>query len=94
MFEDTLPEFIKHHKEPVSFLHIDSDIYSAARTVLFTLHEQIVSGTIIQFDEYFNYPGWKQHEYKAFQEFVAEFDLNYSYLGYNDNAFAVTVRII
>ena len=50
-----------------SFLHIDSDLYSSARTVLFLLHEQIVSGTIIEFDEYFNYPNWKQHEYKAFQ---------------------------
>ena len=27
-------------------------------------------GTIILFDEYFNYPNWEQHEFKAFQEFV------------------------
>ena len=27
---------------------------------------------MIVFDEYFNYPGWRGHEFKAFQEFVAE----------------------
>jgi hypothetical protein len=25
---------------------------------------------VIVFDEYFNYPGWRAHEYKAFQEFI------------------------
>jgi hypothetical protein len=94
LFEATLLEFLKTHKEPVSFLHIDSDLYSSARTVLFTLQEQIIQGTIIEFDEYFNYPNWKQHEYKAFQEFVHEFNVKYEYVAFNDNAFSVTVRIL
>lgn len=25
---------------------------------------------MILFDEYFNYPGWQQHEHRAFAEFI------------------------
>ena len=42
----------------------------------------MVSGTIILFDEYFNYPNWEKHEFKAFQELVAERRMKYTYLGY------------
>jgi hypothetical protein len=46
------------------------------------LRPRIGPGTVIVFDEYFNYPGWRQHEYKAFQEFIAESGLTYRYLGF------------
>jgi hypothetical protein len=31
---------------------------------------RLASGSVIVFDEYFNYPGWKVHEFKAFQDDV------------------------
>ena len=31
-----------------------------------------MNDTIIVFDEFYNYPGWKHHEYKAFTEFLGE----------------------
>jgi hypothetical protein len=39
--------------------------------------------TIIVFDEFFNYPGWRDHEFKAFNEFLIanEGQLNAQYLG-------------
>jgi hypothetical protein len=76
-FDQTIPEFIKTHREPIAFIHVDSDLYSSARTILYSLQKQIVTGTIILFDEYFNYPNWQQHEYKAFQEFVQDFNIKY-----------------
>jgi hypothetical protein len=45
------------------------------------------------FDEYFNYPGWQQHEFKAWQEFVAASGLSYEYLGLVRNNQQVAVRI-
>jgi len=69
-FDDTLPAFIKEFNEKVAFLHIDSDLYSSAKSILQWLDERIVEGTVILFDEYFNYPFWEHHEFKAFQEFV------------------------
>ena len=57
-FEDTLPGFLEKHKESVSFLHVDSDLYSSAKFVLRELNDRIVPGTIILFDDFLNYPGW------------------------------------
>lgn len=79
-FDETLPKFLIEHKEPVSFIHVDSDLYSSAKTIFDNLKDRIVVGTIIVFDEYYNYNNWKNHEYKAFQEFVKENNIKYKYL--------------
>lgn len=92
-FEETLPRFLKEHGEKCSFIHIDCDLYSSARTVLSELRERIVPGTVIVFDEYFNYPGWQQHEYRAFQEFTEESGTAYEYIGYCRNGQHAAVRI-
>jgi hypothetical protein len=39
-------------------------------------------GTIIVFDEFFNYPGWKQHQVKAWTEFASKHHVNYTFIGY------------
>jgi predicted O-methyltransferase YrrM len=70
-FSDTLPPFLAGTQDPVALLHIDCDLYSSTAFVLEALADRIRTGTVIVFDEYFNYPGWKQHEHKAFQEFAA-----------------------
>jgi len=94
-FNDTLPVFIKEHKhdESVGFLHIDCDLYSSTRTVFELLEEKIHPGCIIVFDEYFNYPGWEEGEYRAFQEFLARTGLRYEYIVYNRLHEQVAVRI-
>ena len=82
-FEDTLPPFKEHHQGPITFVHMDCDLYASARTVLWGLGDRFVPGTIIIFDEYFNYPNWQQHEFRAFQEFVKAFAVKYRYLGFS-----------
>lgn len=81
-FDDTLPGFVETHDGPVALMHIDSDIYSSCKTVLDNLTPRLVPGSVIVFNEYFNYPNWKQHEYKAFQEYVAANDVDYEYLSW------------
>lgn len=93
-FEDTLSPFKNEFSDDVAFLHIDSDLYSSAHTVLFSLQKRIKQGTIIVFDEYFNYPGWKEHEYLAFQEFISETGLQYEYIAFCSKGFSVGVRIL
>lgn len=78
-FDDTLPEFLERHVEPVAFAHVDSDLYSSARTILSNLAPRIRPGTVIVFNEYFNYPNWQQHEFRAFQEFCSEHTVEYEY---------------
>ena len=93
-FDKTLPEFATTYKGQIAFMHIDCDLYSSTKIVFDILGDRISSGTIIQFDEYFNYPGWRNHEYKAFQEFVDNRGLKYEYLGYCASRFAVAVIIL
>jgi hypothetical protein len=83
MFEDTLPDFVaQHHEEPTSLLIIDCDLYSSTKTVFDNLKDNIVKGTVIIFDELYNYPSWEDHEYKAFMEFVEEKDVKFKWIAY------------
>ena len=92
-FEATLPAWKAAHADRVGFLHVDCDIYSSARFVLANLADRFQIGTVIRFDEYFNYPNWRQHEFRAWQETVAAFDLRYDYIAFQAQDGAVAVRI-
>ncbi len=97
LFEDSLPRFLSDlgdRARPVRYLHIDSDLYSSAATMLRCLDQLVTSGTVIVFDEHFNYDGWRQGEFKAFQEFIARHNAAYEYLTYNHRhqQVAVTIR--
>lgn len=76
-FDRTLPVWCDQHPGPVSLIHIDCDLYAATRDVFAHLRDRIQPGTIIVFDEYWNYPGWQQHEFRAWQEQA----IPYRYIG-------------
>jgi predicted O-methyltransferase YrrM len=88
---DTLPVWCAENPGPAAFIHIDSDLYEPARCVLEQLEDRIQPGTVIVFDEYFNYPNWQAHEFRAFHEFVERRQVEYEYLAYA--RFQVSVRI-
>ena len=90
-FADSLKEF--EVSEPISFIHIDCDVYSSTKTVFDHIGKHIVKGTIIVFDEYFNYPYWQEHEFKAFQEFVDKNSIEYEYIAFS-GADKVCVKIL
>ncbi len=71
LFQEALPPFVKEHTGPCAFVHIDCDLFSSTETVFRHLGAQIIPGTVIVFDEFFNYPGWKQGEHQAFTDFIA-----------------------
>jgi predicted O-methyltransferase YrrM len=93
-FDDTLAPFLAEHDGPVALVHIDSDLYSSAKTILDELAPRIQTGTIIVFNEYFNYPNWKQHEFRAFQEFCAANGVDYTYLCWGMYEVAVEITAI
>ena len=93
LFDATLPAFLATTDKNAALIHVDCDIYSSTRTIFELLGPRIVSGTVIVFDEYFNYPGWRQHEYKAFQEFIALSRQRYTYLAYAGEKGHVAVLI-
>ena len=85
LFKDTIPSFVKNQKKCLSFINIDCDLYSSTKTIFDNIDELIVKGTIIHFDEFFNYRCWKLHEYKAFHEYVDEYNRKYRLLWRADN---------
>ncbi len=92
-FKDSLPRFAKSHPEPLAFGHLDADLYSSTRDVFEALGDRIVAGTILQFDEFFNYPGWQGGEFRAFDEFCKARQAEVEYIGYVPNDEQVAVRI-
>jgi hypothetical protein len=92
-FKDTLPIFKKTHPEPLAFAHLDADLYVSTKEVLDALADHIVPGTVLQFDEFLNYPGWQEGESKAFLEFCQARSAEVEYLGYVATDEQVAVRI-
>lgn len=93
-FNESLPGWRKANSGPLAFAHLDADLYSSTKCVLDLLSDRIVPGTVLQFDEYFNYPGWQEGEYKAFMEFVSEHKVEFKYIGYTFNHEQVAAQII
>jgi predicted O-methyltransferase YrrM len=92
-FDETLPGFMRQHEGPVSFLHVDCDLYSSTVTVLEHVGPRLRPGSIVVFDEYFNYPGWQDGEHLAWQEYCGRHKLSYSYESYSRADEQVVVRI-
>lgn len=93
-FNETLPKFLEEHKEKAAFIHIDCDLYSSTKTIFENIYDRIVPNTVIQFDEYYNYPGWRNHEFKAFQEFCKKYSVEYEYIGISHMQVAVIIKSI
>jgi predicted kinase len=93
LFQDVLPKFLAEHTGQLAIAHIDSDLYSSAIYVLQQLRPRMVEGTIILFDEYYNYPGWREHEHRAWLEFVADTGLEFEYFAATADDEQVSVRI-
>lgn len=98
-FKDTLPIWINENEGPISFLHMDADIYSSTFEVLTALNDQIVSGTIIAFDEFCNFrlsgkmSKWQQQEFKALIDWLDKFDREVMPLNRNW-AYQATCKVI
>ncbi len=93
-FDNTIPPWLVSNAGPLAFVHIDCDLYSSTQTIFKLLKDRFAPGTIILFDEYFNYPNWERQEYQAFQEFIAENNIRYTYLGFARQQVAVRIDAI
>lgn len=75
-FEASLPRWLATEDGPVSFLHLDCDLYSSTSIALDLLNPRIRPGTVIVFDELCDwneqgaYQRWRDHEWRALGEWV------------------------
>jgi hypothetical protein len=89
--QDTLPPFLELNNKSISFMHIDTDTYESSAYILAKLKNRIVEGTVIVFNEYFGYRGWREGEFKAFQQYCNQEHINYKYLGFSKEAVAMII---
>lgn len=65
----TVPEYCKNNPHlKISLLHIDTDVYEPAITILENMYDKVVKGGIIMFDDYGTFPG----ETKAVDDFFSD----------------------
>jgi hypothetical protein len=77
-FHETLPHFVSSFSfDSPLIIHLDADLYSSTFLALLSLNPYIKSGTLLVFDEFYD----RDHEFKAFVDFVALFRREYTVLG-------------
>lgn len=65
----TVPQYCKDNTHlKIALLHIDTDVYEPAVTILENMYNRVVKGGIIMFDDYGTFPG----ETKAVDDFFAK----------------------
>ena len=91
--QDTLPKFLRETKiSNISFVHMDLDTYESTKFVLEKLKNYFSSGTIILFDQLYNYPGWQQGEFKALNEVLKESE--YKFLAFGKYSKQAAIKIL
>lgn len=91
-FDESLPFFLQNYNGKCALLHIDCDLYSSTKTVFDHIYPYLDKGSVVIFDEFFNYPNYEEHEMKAFFEFVEKREIKFQYLAYCGER--VVVKII
>jgi hypothetical protein len=67
-FSDTLPVYRRKYMAPVALAYIDCDLYESVETVLAKIQDRLVPGSILIFDDWYNFPNWERHSYRALKE--------------------------
>jgi hypothetical protein len=93
LFQESLPGWLSDHREPIAFVHLDADLYSSTRCVLDLVEPRLRPDAVLVFDEFFNYPGWPEHEFRAWVEFVERTRVSFSYEAYTATHEQVVVRL-
>ena len=94
-YQNTLPNFLsKTPFKSLALLHLDSDTYTPTKFVLTSLKRFISEGTVIIFDDFFGYPNWDSHDFKAWSEFIEENNVKFNYLGFTNNQVGLQISQI
>ena len=88
--QSTLENFLKDKKDKkIIFVHMDMDTYIPTKYALNKIKPFLQKGSVILFDEFYGFPNWQHHEYKAFSEEFKEND--YKYIAFCESEVAVEI---
>ena len=89
--EDTLPAVPRaQNPGPIAYLHVDTDTYSPAVTILNLTAARVIPGSIVLFDELIGYPNWENGEFRALAECWPE-DC-YRFIGFSQMQAALVIE--
>lgn len=94
---DTLSAYLNTNKDLVELhlVHFDMDTYSPTKSCLdiiwdfYNKEKRSLDGLVFVFDEFFGYPGYKLHEYRAFLEFLEEAQVAAEYIAFTNTCMAI-----
>lgn len=88
--QDTLDEFLNKNKEKkIIFSHMDMDTYTPTKFTLLKIKPFLTKGSILLFDQFYGYPNWQNHEFKAFKEVFK--DEEYKYIAFCESEVAIEI---
>jgi O-methyltransferase len=91
LFQETLPVFLKTYTGTNrKVIHIDCDLYSSTLFVLSSLAPRLNKNDIVIFDEFVT----PTQEFKAFDDFISAFYINYEFVGAVNNYHQTAIKIV
>jgi predicted O-methyltransferase YrrM len=89
--EETLPKFLLRNAQRISFVHIDCPYYDINIFILERVLPFMPPGSVVVFDEYYGYPTYEQHEFKAWSEIRSRFDIVSAPIAYSSRSAAFRI---
>jgi hypothetical protein len=93
-FKDTIQQLTPIIGDrPLALIHIDSDTYQSAIDGLAPLIPLLNVGTVLVFDEFYNYDGFEDGKFRAFAELIIDGGFYYTVLAFNEQHQQVVIQI-
>ena len=89
--QDTVIDFLKQNNPQICFAHMDLDTYESTKFVLSQIKPYLKKGSILLFNEFYNFPGWSVGEYKALNEIFDENE--YKIIAFAEHGWEAVVEI-
>ena len=86
--QETLENFLKeNYGKKITFAHLDMDTYTPTKFTLEKIKPLLNKGSILLFDQFYGFPNWQDHEFKAFKEVFKEGE--YRYIAFCESEVAI-----
>lgn len=68
--EDTLDDVLSSYEGQVGLAHFDFDVFNPTQFALTLIKPRLEDKSLLLFDDFFGFIGWRNHSYKAFMEIL------------------------
>lgn len=89
--QNTLDSFLnRNNNKKIIFAHLDMDTYKPTKFTLSKIKPFLTKGSVILFDQFYGFPNWQNHEYKAFIEEFGQ-SKEYKYIAFSESEVAIEI---